>query len=158
MADAPSAEQLFGEICVRLFFCTRKDLDRALSAQLKAREAGSDPTIGQVMRGLSIITDQQVEAVLKAQEVFDPGTVETLYGRIALKNRFIRPSDLEDATKVQVRTGRRLRMGEILVKRGYLTWEQHEAILRAQERILRTMEARKAPDVESMPPIESPPR
>lgn len=150
MDSGPSAEQLFGEICVRLFFCTRKDLDRALSAQLKAREAGSEPSIGEVMKGLGLLTADQVTAALKAQAVYDAKDVETLYGRIAIKNRFIRPADLEDAMKVQQRTNRRLRMGEILVKRGYLTWEQHEAILRAQERILTQLEAasKKPPVIE----------
>src|SRR5262249_39266283 len=108
------ADQLFGEIAVRLFFCTRRDLDRALRAQQEAREAGSDPPIGEVLRGLGILTLEQVDAVLRAQGVFDVNNVETLYGRIALKNKLIRPADLEDAMRVQQRTGRRLRMGEIL--------------------------------------------
>src|SRR5690242_15639918 len=112
-----SPEQLFGEIAVRLFFCTRRDLDRALKAQHEAREAGSDPQIGEVMKALGILNQDQVEAVIRAQDVYDVSNVETLYGRIAIRNKFIRPADLEDAMKVQQRTGRRLRMGEILVKR-----------------------------------------
>lgn len=147
-----SADQLFGEIAIRLFFCTRRDLERGLKAQHEAREAGSDPQIGDVLRALGILTQDQVEAVLKAQDVFDLQNVETLYGRIALRNKFIRPADLEDAMKVQQKTGRRLRMGEILVKRGYLTWEQHESILRLQERLLRQMEKKKGPDLDSLPP------
>src|SRR5687767_1755498 len=137
------ADQLFGEIAVRLFFCTRRDLDRGLKAQAEAREAGSEPAIGEILRALGVLNQDQVEAVLRAQGVFDTTNVETLYGRIALKNKFIRPADLEDATKVQQRTGRRLRMGEILVKRGHITWEQHESILRLQERLLRQLEAKK---------------
>jgi hypothetical protein len=152
-----AADQLFGEIAVRLFFCTRRDLDRALKAQHEAREAGSDPSLGELMRGLSVMTADQVEAVLKAQQVFDPTTVETLYGRLAVKNRFIKPADLEDAMKVQVRTGRRLRMGEILVKRGYMTWEQHESILRLQERLLRQMEGKQV-DIEASGPATPAPQ
>lgn len=145
------ADQLFGEIAVRLFFCTRRDLERGLKAQQEAREAGSDPPIGEVLRALGILNADQVEAVLRAQGIYDGTNVETLYGRIAIKNKFIRPADLEDAMKVQQRTGRRLRMGEILVKRGYITWEQHESILRLQERLLRQMEAKKGPDLDSIP-------
>ena len=147
------ADQLFGEIAVRLFFCTRRDLDRGLKAQKEAREAGSDPPIGEILRALGIVNQEQVDAVLKAQGVFDVSNVETLYGRIALRNKFIRPADLEDAMKVQQRTNRRLRMGEILVKRGHLTWEQHESILRLQERLLRQMEknSKNGPDVDSLP-------
>ena len=149
-----AADQLFGEIALRLFFCTRKDLDRALHAQNEAREAGSDPPIGELMRGLGILTAQQVDAVLRAQDVFDANNVETLYGRIALRNRFIKPADLEDAMKIQARTGRRLRMGEILVKRGHLTWNQHESILRLQERLLHQMESKKGPDLDALLPPE----
>lgn len=145
-------DQLFGEICVRLFFCTRRDLDRALRAQLEARDQGSDPTIGDLMRGLGILTKEQVEAVLKAQEVYDEKSVETLYGRIAIKNNFIVPSALEEAMKVHDRVSGRLRVGEILVKRGFISWEQHDSILRLQERLLRQIEKRKAPDLDSLPP------
>jgi hypothetical protein len=150
-----AADELFGEIAIRLFFCTRRDLDRGLKAQQEAREAGSDPRIGEILKALGIMNADQVEAVLKAQAVFDVQSVETLYGRIALRNRFIRPVDLEDAVKVQQRTGRRLRVGEILVKRGHLTWEQHESVLRAQERLLRQMEKSKGPDVDSLPPPDA---
>lgn len=148
------ADQLFGEIAVRLFFCTRRDLDRGLKAQHEAREAGSEPPIGEVLKALGILNQDQVDAVLRAQGAFDATNVETLYGRIALRNKFIRPADLEDAMKVQQRTNRRLRMGEILVKRGHLTWEQHESILRLQERLLRQMElnSKKGPDLDSLPP------
>jgi len=152
MTGQSHADQLFGEIAVKLFFCTRRDLDRALKAQLEAREAGSDPTIGEVMRGLGILTADQVEAVLKAQEVYDDKSVETLYGRIALKNRLITPSALEDAMKVHDRVNGRLRVGEILVKRGYLSWEQHDSVLRLQERLLRQIEKRKAPDLDALAP------
>src|SRR6476619_52224 len=100
-----AADQLFGEIAVRLFFCTRRDLDRGLKAQHEAREAGSDPPIGEILRALGILNHDQIEAVLRAQQVFDLSNVETLYGRIALKNKFIRPADLEDASRVQQRTG-----------------------------------------------------
>src|SRR5262245_36963397 len=103
-----AADQLFGEIAVRLFFCTRRDLERGLKAQQEAREAGSDPPIGEILRALGIVNQDQVDAVLRAQNVYDAGNVETLYGRIALRNKFIRPADLEDAMKVQQRTGRRL--------------------------------------------------
>lgn len=149
-----AADQLFGEIAVRLFFCTRRDLERGLKAQHEAREAGSDPQIGEVLRALGVLNGDQVEAVLRAQGVFDGTTVETLYGRIAIRNKFIRPADLEDAMKVQQKTGRRLRMGEILVKRGHLTWEQHESILRLQERLLRQMEGKNGPDLDSLPVVE----
>jgi hypothetical protein len=152
-----AADQLFGEIAIRLFFCTRRDLDRSLRAQAEAREAGSDPPLGEILRALGVLNQEQVDTVLKTQEVFDVTNVETLYGRIALRNRFIRPADLEDANKVQAKTGRRLRMGEILVKRGYITWEQHESILRLQERLLRQMEKKKGPDLDSLPPPPPPP-
>ena len=45
---------------------------------------------------------------------------------------------------IQERTGRRLRVGEVLVKKSMITWEQHESILRAQERILRGIEESRA--------------
>jgi len=137
------AEALFGEIALRLFFCTRMDLDRALRAQAAARETGSNPSIGEIMRALGALTADQVTAVVQAQGEYDDVTIEGLYGRIAIKNRFIEPKDLEAALAVQVRMGRRLRLGEILVKKGMLSWDQHESILRAQERMLKNRAERE---------------
>lgn len=138
------AEFLFGELAVRLFMITRRDLDRALKAQAEAREAGATPSLGEVCEGLELLSAEQVQAVLRAQEIYDPASVETLYGRLAVKNRFVTQDDLELALKIQERTGRRLRVGEVLVKKSMITWEQHESILRGQERILRGIEESRA--------------
>ena len=138
--DSCNGEKLFGELAITLFMTTRRELERALSAQEQARQAGSDPSLGEVMVGLDMLKQEQVQAVLKAQEVYDEETVETLYGRLAVKNKFLSRSDLQAALRVQARTGRRLRIGEVLVKKDYLTWEQHDALLRAQERILNGLE------------------
>lgn len=143
LPDLNQADRLFGEIAVRLFMTTRRDLDRALRAQREARAAGGDPSLGEVMVGLEILTKEQVQAVLKAQTVYDETSVETLYGKLAVKNGFITQGDLDRALSVQDRTGRRLRIGEVLVKKGYVSWEQHEALLRAQERILLQIEEKK---------------
>lgn len=142
MTDRPgtNAEYLFGELAVRLFLLTRKDLDRGLRAQREAREAGGDPSLGEVLVGLSLLTEEQVATILRAQAIYDDKSVETLYGRIAIKNGFLTQSNLDSALKTHERLQRRLRIGEVLVKKGYLTWEQHEAILRAQERILNGIE------------------
>jgi hypothetical protein len=142
--DLPSgAEHLFGELAVRLFMTTRRDLDRALKVQLEAREAGGDPSLGEVMVGLEILTEQQVRAILRAQEIYDDRTVEAFYGKLAVRNDFVSQGDLEAALKIQERTGRRLRIGEILVKKGYISWDQHESLLRAQERILTQLDEKK---------------
>ena len=137
------ADQLFGEIAVRLFMATRRDVDRALKAQHEARAVGAEPSIGEVMIGLEMLSDNQVKAILKAQEVYDDRSVETLYGNLAVKNRFITKADLQFALRIQERTGRRLRIGEVLVKKAFVTWEQHEALLRAQERILAGIDKKK---------------
>ncbi len=133
-------DRLFGELAVRLFMATRRDVERALKAQRDAREAGGDPTLGEVMVGLDLLEDKQVQAILRAQEVYDAETVETLYGKLAVKNGIVSASDLDLALKVQARTGRRLRIGEVLVKKGFISWDQHESLRRAQERILLGLE------------------
>jgi len=145
--DHSDADRLFGELAVRLYLTTRRDLSRALKAQREARDAGGSPAIGEVMVGLDMLSEDQVSAVLEAQQVYDDTTVETLYGKLAVKNGFITQTDLEAALKIQQRTGRRLRVGEVLVKKSYMTWEQHEAILAAQERILAGL-ARKRQQAE----------
>jgi hypothetical protein len=145
--DAPrlgtDPDRLFGEVAVRLFLLTRRDLDRGLLAQKKARDAGGTPNLGEVLEGLGLLGADQVAAVLRAQQIYDENNVETLYGRLAIKNGFVTEKDIEVAVKIQQRVGQRLRIGEILVKKSYMTWEQHESILRAQERILMGIEELK---------------
>lgn len=138
------ADRLFGEIAVRLFMTTRRDVERALKAQREAREAGSDPTLGEVMVGLDLLEADQVATVLRAQAIYDDRTIETLYGQLAVKNGFVSAKDLELALTIQRRTGSRLRIGEVLVKKAFITWEQHEALLRTQERVLQGLEQRGA--------------
>jgi triphosphoribosyl-dephospho-CoA synthetase len=142
-SDYTHGDRLFGEIAVRLFMASRKDVDRAVKAQFEARGVGALPNLGEVMIGLEILSENQVKAILKAQEHYDERTVETLYGNLAVKNNFVTKADLEAALRIQERTGRRLRIGEVLVKKGFVTWEQHEALLRAQERILMGIKQRK---------------
>jgi len=149
------AEYLFGELAVRLFMITRRDLDRVLKAQAEARNAGGNPSLGEVCEGLELLSPQQVEAVLRAQEIYDPNSVETLYGRLAVKNRFVTQDDLDLALKIQERTGRRLRVGEVLVKKSMISWEQHESVLRAQERILRGIEESRT---QKRPSLKAPPK
>jgi hypothetical protein len=139
-ATPAGADRLFGEIAVRLFMTTRRDVERALKAQREAREAGGDPSLGEVMVGLDLLEADQVATVLRAQAIYDDRTIETLYGQLAVKNGFVSASDLELALTIQRRTGARLRIGEVLVKKGFITWEQHEALLRTQERVLQGLE------------------
>jgi len=149
------ADRLFGEIAVRLFMTTRRDVEQALKAQREAREAGSDPTLGEVMVGLDLLEADQVATVLRAQAIYDDRTIETLYGQLAVKNGFVSAADLELALTIQRRTGSRLRIGEVLVKKGFITWEQHEALLRTQERVLQGLEqSGRAPRVQ----LEAPPK
>ena len=146
LSEGAHADRLFGEIAVRLFMTTRRDVDRGLRAQREARAAGGTATLGEVLLGLQLLTEDQVKLILKAQTVHDERSIETLYGRLAVKNGFLSAANLETALKVQERTGRRLRIGEVLVKKGFLSWEQHETLLRAQERILDGTEALKKVD------------
>lgn len=156
-AGPAGADRLFGEIAVRLFMTTRRDLERGLRAQREARELGADPTLGEVLIGLDVLTADQVQTILRAQAVYDDRSVEVLYGQLAVKNGFISPSALDVALKVQRRTGSRLRIGEILVKKAFITWEQHEALLRAQERVLKGLEQSDAkPRVQLQPPPHIP--
>lgn len=141
----PAAEHLFGEIALRFFFCSRRDLDRALRAQLAARESGMSPTVGDMLVAQGVLTPDQVDAVMRVQSLVDEKGPETLYGRIALKNRMVSPEQIEVAIAHQQRTGSLLRLGEILVKKGFVTWEQHEAVLRVQRRLDRLLEKKRPP-------------
>jgi twitching motility protein PilT len=69
---------------------------------------------------------------------------EHLLGRIALHTKLITQEQLEEATREQGRTGGRVRLGEILVAKGFVKPSQLERLLAAQKQILAKKAVRTA--------------
>jgi twitching motility protein PilT len=72
---------------------------------------------------------------------------DVLLGRIAVHTKLVTPSQLEEATDEQGRSGGRARLGEILVQKGFVTAAQLQKLLAAQKQVLAKQAAKRAGDV-----------
>ena len=82
---------------------------------------------------------------------------EHLLGRIAVHTKLITPEQLNEATREQGRTGGRIRLGEILVAKGFVTPAKLEKLLAAQKRLVAKKAVEKsAAVVEALVPAPEP--
>ena len=69
---------------------------------------------------------------------------DALLGRIAVHTKLLTPDQLVEATEEQTRSGGRLRLGEILVQKGFITSAQLQKLLVAQKQVLAKQAAKRA--------------
>jgi twitching motility protein PilT len=82
---------------------------------------------------------------------------EHLLGRMAVHTKLITPEQLNEATREQGRTGGRIRLGEILVAKGFITPRKLEKLLAAQKQLLAKRAAERAGcTVEALVPAPEP--
>ena len=62
------ANLLFGEIAIKLGFCTQQDIDEVVSLQLQASEIGRDFFFGDLLYKQGVLTKEQVEKILAEQK------------------------------------------------------------------------------------------
>ncbi len=143
---------LLGRIALAGGLITRKQLDECLS-QLDERE--SDSLVAILLRN-NYLTRNQVESILEIQGR-DPGremptTPEDtrqmyenssmpLFGKVVLKQNLATKRQVKECLKIQRELemeGKVYRLGELMVKKGYLDREEVQKILRTQyKKILR---------------------
>jgi twitching motility protein PilT len=72
---------------------------------------------------------------------------DALLGRIAVHTKLLTPAQLEEATDEQGRSGGRLRLGEILVEKGFVSAAQLQKLLVAQKQVLAKQAAKRGEQV-----------
>ena len=124
---------LFGSVAVRAGLCTREQVGECLGLQEQYREAGKRvPRLGELLASRGYLSVEQVKAILTG-EVTEPGK---RFGEICATLRFCTVEQVKDALEEQSRLDSleegHKRLGEILLKKGYLKSEQLPPILQAQ--------------------------
>lgn len=160
-------ERLFGHIAVQLGFLTRERLELALRLQ----QASHPPLpLGTLLLNDGALSLRQVQRVLEEQEargvppggaaadtetVQAPNPRETRFGKTLLRERLATEAQVEEALRLQEKFAHRgvqVRLGEILVDKGYLS---PEAVLRAlalqNKRIMRCSKCGSRFNVWAMP-------
>ncbi|RME04478.1 MAG: serine/threonine protein kinase [Planctomycetota bacterium] len=126
---------LFGKIACREGLLTESQLEEALQIQQNIRKIGYNEKIGEVCVKLRYMLPSHVFEVLKIQDSQVCDNVQQLYGRIALDNDFITQKQLIECLTIQQQEGNSAKIGHYLLAKKYITWPQHQAVLKAIDRL-----------------------
>ncbi|MGE0434292.1 MAG: protein kinase [Planctomycetota bacterium] len=135
-------EVLFGKIALREGLISTLQLNDALAMQ---EFSGSIRPLGAILREQGVLTDDQVAHLLAVQRSLARSTDGRerlddcrglLFGTIAVAHKFCTETQLHDALRIQEIVERQLPLsvGEIMLKRQYLTSDQVWQVLKLQNR------------------------
>jgi len=126
--------RLLGSILLDGAFVSPDDLKTAIERQRKA-----SAQLGEILVGMGVLNGADLEAVLSVQKEFAcpedtikaAAGVRELLGELLLRAKRLTPESLKEALAEQHRTG--LKLGDILVRKGYLRESELDTILAFQE-------------------------
>ena len=158
-------EVLLGRLAVQRGFLSQEDLDVALQTQT---DRGGGPALGELLIELGLISRRQLDGLMAQQKdnlqspspYTEERTVgEDLLGRRAIEAGLLTQDQLAEGLRLHglsQRAGEPKRLGEILVERGYLTFDQVWQLLGDQgKRIFRCPECRSKYNVHGIPDAAS---
>ncbi len=137
------ADSLFGQIAMRLGIITRSQLQEALELQRFAR--GHKP-LGVLLMELKFVAEKDLERIVKAQQelVAEASSrqkavrEDNLFGKVAIRLGFSTEEQLVEclALQEQLPKERFMRLGDIMVIKGYLTVEQVKKVSETQKGLI----------------------
>lgn len=129
---------LFGRIAVKNGFCTQDEIDEALLKLHDSKERGDTITLGEILKDKSILTDGQVLEILNTQLKTVADREDRLFGQLAVCNEFCTAGEIKECLALQKKYKKRKkvpRIGELLVKKGFLTEQERDALVHTQRRL-----------------------
>lgn len=129
------ADCFFGTIALKNRLLTREELSRCLEIQAAERRSGVSRTLGEICLEEQLLSEVDVAMVLKAQARSEVLLKDVLCGQIAVRNQLVTQPQLDEALRLQRKDGYRYRVGTYLIRLGYLTAQEVDAVLRAQARL-----------------------
>ena len=132
-------EILFGKIAVLLGYVTDEQIDWAV--QIQEEEHGRP--LGAILLSESVISDEQLAHILQVQtknmqkppSYSSQKKVDILFGKLAVKHKYTSQGVVNWALRQQAlfeKSGIFLKLGELLIHKGYLTPAQVQEILSLQ--------------------------
>ncbi len=133
---------LFGRLAISMGFLTREQLDEAVKYQ---KERAPNCPLGLVLVDKGFIQAEDLQELISAQkeafQLVDPTRMQkiedAIFGQIAVKENLLQQDAVHQALRdqaIEVDTGGKRRIGEILVELGLLSAEQVEWVLAVQRR------------------------
>jgi hypothetical protein len=137
------ADSLFGQIALKLQIITKQQLGEALELQ---RFAKVQKPLGVLLMELKYVTQEDLEKIVKAQsELLQAASTrqkavreDNLFGKVAIRMEFCTEEQLGEclALQEQLPKERFMRLGDIMVIKGYLTVEQVKKISDTQKGLI----------------------
>jgi hypothetical protein len=137
------ADQLFGQIALRLGILTKAQIQEVLELQ---RFAKSHKPLGAMLIELKYLTEADLEKIIAAQrQILNEANLrqkavkeDNLFGKVAIRLGFCSEEHLQEclALQEQLPKERFMRLGDIMVIKGYLTVEQVKKISDTQKGLI----------------------
>jgi hypothetical protein len=137
------ADQLFGQIALRLGILSKAQLQEVLEIQ---RFATGHKPLGVMLMELKYITEKDLEKIINAQkQMLNEANLrqkavkeDNLFGKVAIRMNFCAEAQLQEclALQAQLPKERFMRLGDIMVIKGYLTVEQVKKISDTQKGLI----------------------
>ena len=137
------ADGLFGQIAIKLNIVTRAQLNEALELQRYAKE---DKPLGVIIMDLGYVKKEDLERIIQAQKamVAEVGNrqkkvrEDALFGKVSIRLGFCTEDQLMDCVEYQEQLPpeRFMRLGDILVIKGFLSIQQIKRVLDAQKGLI----------------------
>lgn len=126
---------LFGKIAVKNQMLPEILIDEALEIQAKLSSQGKHKNLGEILLEKGYMTSEEVMAILQIQSKYINRERDILYGKIAIKNGLVTKTQILECVELQKTQTSTDRIGEILVRKGFISFQDHCAVLKAQSRI-----------------------
>jgi hypothetical protein len=129
------SDSFFGSIALKNRYLSREQLTRALRVQWEKTRDGDGPTLGEVCRMLGFLREDQVNAVVWAQQKSEVLLEDSLLGKVCVRNRLVTHAQLDEALEDQRALDHTVRLGDLLCEKGFIDRQQLHAALKAQTRL-----------------------
>lgn len=137
------ADSLFGQIAMRLNIVTREKLQEALELQ---RSAQTHKPLGVILMELGTVTQPDLERIVEVQQKMlaqaslrqKAVREDNLFGKVAIRMGFCTEEQLGECLSLQEQLPKErfMRLGDIMVIKGYLTVEQVRKITDTQRGLI----------------------
>lgn len=141
------SDLLLGKIAVEKGFISEKQLDECLKAQEKYEKSTTPKHLGLILLEKEFVDEDELELALEVQRQKMNQNIDNselklkdlLIGQIAVNLKLATRSEVDECLREQAKIenmGVFLRVGEIMVKKNFLTQEQVDEILDYQKGLL----------------------
>ncbi len=141
------SDLLLGQIAVEKGFISEKQLGECLKAQEKYEKSKTPKHLGLILLEKEFLDEEELDLALEIQrqklnrkaDNTDVKLKDLLIGQIAVNLKLVKRAEVDDCIREQAKIeslGIFLRLGEIMIKKGFLTQEQVDEILEYQRNLI----------------------